>query len=71
MLQTLVVVESLSPSKMEISFKELRIKPATFYLGEVISLIGPDSVSFLNSQVTSDVVNLPEGEFQHSVSYLS
>ena len=66
MLLTPAVVENLSPFKMEITFKDLRIKPHTFSLGRVISLKGPEAISYLNSQVTSNILDLKIGNFHHS-----
>ena len=51
---------------MRIPFEELKISKFEFQIGEVIEVSGADARSYLNSQVTSKLTDLKEGEFHHS-----
>lgn len=51
---------------MKISFEHLKSNPFTFELGSVLIITGIDAGTFLNSQVTSKIIELNNNEFHHS-----
>lgn len=51
---------------MKIPFENLKTNSFTFPIGGSLDVIGPDALTFLNSQVTSKLIELKDLEFQHS-----